>query len=69
MISVWQCGRMWRGKRAEGRRARAARVDDGGDAGVDAAEVGIDAGAVDALEDVRVQVDQPGRDELARRPR
>ena len=51
-------------KAAEGGRARAARVDDGGDAGVDAAEVGIDAGAVDALEDVGVQVDQAGRDDL-----
>jgi hypothetical protein len=49
----------------ERRRARAAGVDDGRDARVDAAEVGIDAGPVDALEHVGVQVDQPRRHDLA----
>ncbi len=48
---------------AEGGGARAAGVDDGRDAGVDAAEIGIDAGAVDALEDVGVQVDEPRGDD------
>ena len=50
---------------AERRRSRAAGVHDGRDAGVDTAEVRIDAGAVDALEDVGVQVDEPRCDELA----
>ena len=53
------------GKRAEGRRARAPRVDDGRHPGEDTAEIGIDAGAVDALEHMGVQVDQAGRDDLA----
>src|SRR6185503_17133490 len=42
-----------------------AGIDDGRDAGVHAGEVGIHAGAIDALEDVGVQVDEPGGDDLA----
>ena len=50
---------------AERRRARAAGVHDRRDPGVDAGEIGIDAGAVGALEDVRVEIDETGRDDLA----
>ncbi len=48
----------------EGSRARAPRVDDGGDAGEHAGQVGIDAGPVHALEDVGVEIDEAGRDDL-----
>src|SRR5262249_25810812 len=48
------------------RRPRAARVDDGRHPGVDAAQIGMDAVAGDALEHVGVQVDQARGDDLAR---
>src|SRR5207249_3899749 len=50
---------------AEGGRARASGVDDRRDSGMHAGQVGVDAGPVDPLEDVGVEVDQAGRDELA----
>jgi hypothetical protein len=40
-------------------------IHDRRDTRVDAGEVRIDAGAVDALEDVRVKIDEPRRHELA----
>jgi hypothetical protein len=49
----------------ERRRAGAARIDDGGDAGIHAADVRVYSHAAESLEDVRVQVDQAGRDDLA----
>ena len=45
--------------------AGAARVDDRRDARVHAREVRVDAVARDAVEDVRVQVDQSGCDDAA----
>ncbi len=53
------------GEAAEGGRPRAARVHDGGDARVDPAQVRVHPGAVEALEDVRVEVDEPRGDDLA----
>jgi hypothetical protein len=53
------------GKRREGRRARAARVHDGGDAREHAAQVRVHPGAIDSFEHVGVEIDEAGRDELA----
>ena len=52
------------GEAAEGGRPRAAGVDDGGDPGVHAAEIGVDAVPGEALEDVGVKVDQARGDDL-----
>ncbi len=54
------------GKCREGGGPRAAGVDDGRDARVDAAQVGVEAVPGDAVQDVRVQVDQAGGDDPAR---
>jgi len=53
------------GEGAEGGCPRAAGIHDRRDSGVDTGEVGVDAGAADAIEDVCVQVDQAGRNDLA----
>ena len=51
-----------RRKPAIGVAAAAAGVHHGGDAGADAAHVGVDPVAIDTLVHVGVQVDQAGRD-------
>ena len=53
------------GESREGGRPRAPRVHDRGDARPHAAEIGVDAVAVDALEDVRVQIDEARGDDLS----
>src|SRR5262249_15237578 len=51
------------GESFERRCTRAAGIDDGGDAGLDAPEIGVDAVPREPVEDVRVEVDQTGSDE------
>ena len=53
------------GEASKGVAAGASGVDHGGDAGADAAEIGLDAVAVDAVVDMGVEVDEAGSDDLA----
>ena len=53
------------GEASEGVAARASGVHDGGDARVNPGEVGVNAGLVDAVIDVGVQVYESGYDQLA----
>ena len=50
---------------AEGVASRAAGIDHGRNACVDAGKVGVHSGLVHAVVDVRVQVDHTGDDQLA----
>ena len=62
---MWQWGMMRVGEGADVGAACAAGIDEGGDSGVDAADVGVHAGGVDALEHVDVDVDDAGGDDPA----